>query len=166
VMGAIGVALGYRFMPRANITSAEEAQLTATQHLLSEKLNLEAARAETVRRIEAREEIRDRLLSLRAKMRKVGLELYLPRIAALDAALATIGQQHALEGRLREGYERSIQMIEIELESGAAADALDTAAPHIEATLSEMRDLEEQQAELNRQLAANVEVEGLMRDGR
>ncbi len=71
--------------------------------------------------------------------------------------------QLELETRLRDRYARSIQMLEIELEAGAAAAALDAAEPpHIAATLSEMRELEDQQAELARQIAANAEVEALL----
>ena len=40
------------------------------------------------------------------------------------------------------------------------------ATPHLAASLAEMRDLEEQQMELARQLAANVEVEALLKAGK
>jgi hypothetical protein len=75
--------------------------------------------------------------------------------------------QLELDGRLRDGYERSIQMIEIEIEAGATADAVESVtAPHITANLAAMRDLEEQQAELVRQLQANSEVEALLKGAR
>jgi hypothetical protein len=161
---ALGFGLGHRFMPRARLSPEQEAQLTSAQRMLAEKLNLEVARARTMRELEARRALQERLLSLRTKMVNVGLDAYRPRIATLDRALENIEQQMALEARLRAGYERSIQMIEIELEAGAAADALDaSAAPHIAQTLQEMHELEEQQAELGRQLAANIEVEELLR---
>jgi hypothetical protein len=70
----------------------------------------------------------------------------------------------AIETRLRDAYERSIAMLEIELEAGAAENVMETLeAPHIAAGFAELRDLEEQQRELARQIAANAEVEGLLR---
>jgi hypothetical protein len=162
----LGIGLGHRFMPRADLSPEQEAQLNSAQRLLAEKLDLEAARSRVIRDLEHQRGVRDRLNALRAKMVKVGLELYGPRIAALDAALATIERQVELETRLCDGYEKSIQMLEIEIEAGATADALDSAATlHIAETLAEMRDLESEQAELGRQLAANVEVENLLRNG-
>lgn len=161
----LGIGLGYRFIPRADISPEEEAQLNSAQRLLAEKLDLEVSRSRVIRDLEHQRDVRDRLIALRAKMVKMGLELYLPRIAALDRALSTIDRQMELETRLRDGYEKSIQMLEIEVEAGAAADALDTAATlHIAETLAEMRELETEQAELGRQLAANVEVENLLRN--
>jgi hypothetical protein len=73
-------------------------------------------------------------------MQNVGLDLYRPRIETIDRGIALIDTQMELEKRLRDGYERSIQMIEIE-----------------------MHDLEAEQAELGRQLAANAEVEALLK---
>src|SRR5581483_11855671 len=156
--------LGYRMMQRVSLSADEKARLSSHQHLLAEKLNLEASRAAVVRELESRGQLRGRLDALRVKMQRVGLDAYAPRIAALERALATIDQQMELQRRLRDGYERSIDMLEIELEAGAAADAFDaSAAPHIATILSEMRELEDQQADLARQLSANAEVEHLLR---
>lgn len=170
LVGAIGgfaavvFGLGYRMMPRVSLSADEKARLSAGQHLLAEKLNLETARAAVVRELDSRGELRSRLDGLREKMQRVGLDVYAPRIAALERALAMIDRQIELQRRLRDGYERSIDMLEIELEAGAAADAFDSsAAPHIATILSEMRELEEQQADLARQLSANAEVEHLLR---
>jgi len=162
----LGIGLGHRFMPRADLSPEQEAQLNSAQRLLAEKLDLEVARSRAIRDVESQRGLRDRLTALRAKMMKVDPELYRPRIAVLDAALSTIDRQVELETRLRDGYEKSIQMLEIEIEAGAAADALDNAATlDIAKTLAEMRELETEQAELGRQLAANVEVENLLRNG-
>lgn len=159
-----GFTLGHTLMPRVTISEDEKARLTSTQRMIAEKLELEEARARVVQGIESRAELRERLVSLRTKMERLGLDVYAPRIAAMNAGIAAIDQQVALEARLRDMYERSIAMLEIELESGAAVDAMDgLEAPHIAATFVELRDLEEQQRELGRQIAANAEVEGLLR---
>jgi hypothetical protein len=161
-----GIALGHTFMPRVNVPPEEEARLTATQHMIAQKLELEEARARVVQGMESRAELRERLLSLRTKMQRLGLDVYAQRIAAMTAGIAAIDQQLALEARLRDMYERSIAMLEIELEAGAAVNAMDgLEAPHLAATFAELRDLEEQQRELGRQIAANAEVEGLLRGG-
>jgi hypothetical protein len=163
----LGIGLGHQFMPRAEISPEEAVQLTAAQTLLAEKLNLETARAHAVQALASRQELRERVVALRAKMLNVGLDIYQPRIAVLDRAIALMTTQLELDGRLRDGYERSIQMIEIEIEAGATADAVESVtAPHITANLAAMRDLEEQQAELVRQLQANSEVEALLKGAR
>lgn len=161
-----GFALGHTFMPRVKISADEQARLTATQRMIAEKLELEEARSRVVQGIESRAELRERLVSLRTKMERLGLDVYAPRIAAMTAGVAAIDQQVALEAKLRDMYERSIAMLEIELEAGAAVNAMEPLeAPHIAATFAELRDLEEQQRELGRQIAANAEVEGLLRGG-
>jgi len=55
-------------------------------------------------------------------------------------------------------------MIEIELETGEAADELEAdIAPVLLAKLEELKELEARQADLVRELAANAEVEQLLR---
>jgi hypothetical protein len=159
-----GTALRHRLMPRVYVSPDEHARLSATQHMLAQKLDLEDARTRIVQGMESRFELRERLMSLRTKMERLGLEIYAPRIAAMNKGVAAIDDQLRLEARLRDAYERSISMLEIELEAGAAVNAMEGMdAPHIAATFAEMRDLEQQQRELTRQIEANAEVEGLLR---
>ena len=161
-----GVALPRLLMPDASISPDELRDLDANQKLLWEKLRLQGSRTQAVRSVAEKTEIRDRLTALRAKMLGVGAQLYEKRIPTIDRAIALTESQIDIAGKLASGYERSIQMIEIELEAGVAAQALDSdAAGHITASLAEMRELEEQQAELGRQVSANDEVEALLRSG-
>lgn len=84
----------------------------------------------------------------------------------MDRAVATLRAQVALDERLLAAYARNISIIEIEYESGDAATAI---APDISEEMSlkfeELRQLEEQHADLSRELEANDEVERLLRPG-
>src|SRR6185503_4742820 len=140
-----------------NVSDDERARLTAVQQMLAEKLELEESLARIGQGMDSRAELRAKLVSLRTKMQRLGLEVYAPRIASMTAGIAAIDQQLELEARLRDAYERSIAMLEIELEAGAAVDAMEGMdAPHIAATFAEMRELEEQQKELTQQITANA----------
>lgn len=161
-----GAALQRRLLPSVKVSADERARLTTTQQMLARKLELEDARARIVQGMESRAELRGRLESLRGKMERLALDVYAPRIASMTKGVAAIDEQMALDARLRDAYERSISMLEIELEAGAAVNAMEGMdAPHIAATFAEMRELEEQQRELTRQVEANAEVEGLLRGG-
>lgn len=136
---------------------------TAAQSLLEQKHDLELRRARIAADCEEKTRLRERLHALREKMRVVALAAYEPRIASLGRAIATLDEQIALDERLHEGYDRSVQILEIELEAGAAADAMpDDVAASMRDRLAELQALEEQHAELGRQLAANAEVERLV----
>ena len=113
--------------------------------------------------LKEREGVRRRLADLLARMREVGLSAYSTRIATIERGLATLDRQVAVLAKLRDGYDRSIRMIDIELEAGRAAELLDEdIGSAIGAAMYELRLLEESQADLARQLEANDEVEGLM----
>lgn len=107
---------------------------------------------------------RERLRSLGKKMLDVGLAAYKPRFAAIDRGLATLDRQKAIDVSLRDGYLLALKMIEIELETGEATEQLEAdVAPVLLQKLDELKELEERQAELVRELQANLEVEQLLR---
>ena len=107
---------------------------------------------------------RERLRSLGNKMLDVGLEVYKPRFAAIDRGLATLDRQKAIDVSLRDGYLLALKMIEIELETGEATDELEAdIAPVLLEKLEELKELEERQADLVRELSANAEVEQILR---
>lgn len=139
----------------------------STEKLKAARLKLITSRASHARVVKEKHELRRRLVNLSAKMEQVALPLYAPRIASIAAALATLDKQIAIAARLRDGYEKSITMIEIELESGAAADRMhEDITPMLMSAVRELKALEASQAELARQLSANVEVELLLRPPR
>lgn len=125
---------------------------------------LTASRAYHVTMLHEKGALRRRLVALRDKMVAVALPAYRHRIESIDVALGTIDKQIAIASRLREGYDKSITMIEIELESGAAAHHMhENISAMIAESIHELDAIEESQAELARQLEANVEVELLLR---
>jgi hypothetical protein len=138
--------------------------LSTVQELVDARHQFAQSRDGHAQSLKAKHDLRRRLVSLRDKMVELGLPAYRARIAIIDAALATLDQQIAVYTRLRDGYDRNIKMIEIELESGAAAEKFDEdISAAIAAAVSELDVLEVSQRELGRQLEANVEVEELLR---
>ena len=165
--GTLGIVAGvlvrrpasrHRTTPDRRLTFRTPAQLRDA------KVRLGAARQQHVQTLKEREAVRRRLATLRAKMQDVGLPAYGSRIATIDRGLATLDRQIGVIARLRDGYDRSIAMIDIELEAGAAAEDLgDDASSAIADAVFELGELESAQTELARQLEANVEVEELLR---
>lgn len=150
--------------PTHQLAPVEEQTLTASQQLLATKRELVELQAGAHAEMQQRVALRSRLTGLRAKMQGVGLEAYRPRIELIERAVRTLDEQIAVDRRLQEEYGKSIAIIEIEHESGVAADAAsDDASLAVEGKLAELAMLREQQAELERQLAANAEVEALVR---
>ena len=135
-----------------------------TQRLLEQKdmcLKRLALVEESVSHNEAR---RQRLLRLGNKMLDVGLDVYKPRFAAIDRGLATLDRQRAIDVSLRDGYLLALKMVEIELETGEATEQMETDVSGVLLQkLEELRELEERQADLVRELQANLEVEQLLR---
>lgn len=114
--------------------------------------------------IDGRRALSQQLGSLRARMVTLNLEAYADRIGAIDRALATLGAQTDVDMRLTTEYDRTIQMLDIEYETSVAADALpEDSASVMDARLLELRGVEELRAETTRRLAANAEVERLLR---
>ena len=125
---------------------------------------LSASRGYHVNMLQEKRSLRARLVALREKMEAVALPAYRTRIASIDVALGTIDKQMEIATRLRDGYDKSITMIDIELESGAAAHHMhEDVSALIAESMRELRMIAESQEELARQLEANVEVELLLR---
>lgn len=155
-----------RDAPRVRVSEAGRRVLDHRRGLLERKLSLLRTLHGLYREREEKMALVERLLALRAKMEKVGLELYGARITAVAAGLSTLERQVALDDRLIEGYEKTVTIIEIELESGATAEAIPgDLAVALAGRQAELDALAEEHRELERQLAANDEVERLLRSG-
>lgn len=136
----------------------------SVKQLRDARSELSTSRAYHVTMLHEKGALRRRLVALRDKMESVALPAYRPRIQNIDVALGTIDKQIAIASQLRAGYDKSITMIEIELESGAAAHHMhEDIGAMIAESMHELRMIEEAQEELARQLEANVEVELLLR---
>jgi hypothetical protein len=169
IVGGIAIALWLkrRQNPEVRVrylTRESRSAFETAEQLQGAKGKLMVSRTGHMAALKSRQELRRRLVSLREKMKDLGLPAYAPRIASIDAALVMLDRQIDMSTRLRDGYDKSITMIDIELESGVAADAMnEDIGATIAAAMDELKDLEESQAELGRQLEANVEVEQLLR---
>jgi len=140
------------------------AAFATTQRLAAAKGGLMSSRNGHAAALKNKESLRRRLVGLRSKMADLALAAYGPRIASIDSGVIMLDRQIEMDRLLCEGYDRSIKMIEIELEAGPAADQLNVdVSAAFTASMSELEALEESQAELARQLEANVEVELLLR---
>lgn len=138
--------------------------LASPEGLAAAREKFATSRAYHVTMLHEKRALRRRLVALRDKMEIVALPAYGPRIESIDVALGTIDKQIGIATRLRDGYDKSIAMIEIELESGAAAHHMrEDVGAMIAESMRELRAIEESQEELARQLEANVEVELLLR---
>lgn len=167
---AVGVALYfvvYRLMaPRETLDEGQRARLGAAQSLLSQKQELLERWARVEREIAAKSTLRTRLLGLQAKMLEVGADLYGTRLQAIASALRTIDQQLALDAQLQESYDRTIKMIEIEIESGAGMlEPSGNILEIIDAREREMEAIDAAHQDLEHQLSANEEVERLLQAG-
>lgn len=153
-----------RMLPRHALAPDVEEHGRATQRLLDQKYSCINGLALVQQSLAQNDARRERLLSLGNKMLDVGLDAYKPRFVAIDRALATLAQQRAVDIELREGYERVLKMLDIELEAGIATDPLggDITATLL-AKLEELKELEERQADLVRELRANLEVEQFLK---
>ena len=149
---------------RHGIGAGELETLNVQQGLLGQKRTLLQSRSDVVAEIETRRALKQRLGDLRARMVSVALDAYAPRIETIARALASLDAQLAVDEQLLAEYDRTIQIVDIEYDSMAAADAMPADGGAIlESRLSELRGVEDLRAETTRRLAANAEVEQLLR---
>ena len=159
-----GGVLSRTLKPRHDMPQSERLLLSARQDLLEEKRKLLAMREHVRDEMEARRLLDGRLSSLRARMQAVGGDTYAARIQTIDSALRTLREELAVDGQLVSEYDRTLQILEIEYDSSVAVDSIAAdGARLLESRLAELHAAEERRAETTRQLAANAEVEQLLR---
>lgn len=161
---ALYFGLGAVMAPRAKLGAVEHQQLGQAQDLLARKRELGAKMAQHQAERAEKTKTMQQLRGLRDKMESVGEGLYASRIVQVDRALAVLDKQRGLEDRLVAEYERAIKIIEIEYETGQAANALPSEL--LESTLGkldELESVERENRELQLQLEANEEVARVLR---
>jgi hypothetical protein len=159
--GGTSYALYVKFnTPRQELTGARAEEIEQRQGLLAQKQQLLLAMAPSARDFERHGTLAQALLDLREKMLSVGEEMYRSRIEALEAALTILEEQVGLDRQLMEGYAQAIKIVEIEIESGNAAEALPaTVANALAAKAEELDAIRKRNEELETNLLANEEVE-------
>jgi hypothetical protein len=155
-----------QLLPRHEVSSTQKAALADRTSLLERKHHLSDHVARVRDDLRDKQGLRDRLLSLRDKMEHVGEVLYVSRIRAIDRAIPMIDEQLTLDTKLLKVYQRSILMVDIELETRAGTESIpEDITLEFEARGAELMALEERNREIESLLAANEEVEQLLRGG-
>ncbi|CAN5913661.1 hypothetical protein BH11GEM1_BH11GEM1_04050 [soil metagenome] len=150
--------------PRHALGSDERSALTGRQALLRQKDALLRLRGAVIVDVESRRALEQRLRSLRARMVAVKLDAYAERIEDIDRALRVLDEQLRMDAQLTEEYDRTVQVLEIEYDTSLAADSIQVDGDDVmEARLAALREVEELRNETTRRLAANAEVEALLR---
>lgn len=162
--GAATRVLKYALTPRHALEGDERSALTARQELLRQKGSLLLLRDGVFADIESRRTLEQRLRRLRARMVAVKLDAYAERIDGIDGALRALEEQLRMDAQLTAEYDRTMQVLEIEYDTSLAADSIQVdGADVMEARLAALREVEELRNETTRRLAANAEVEALLR---
>lgn len=163
---AIAAYIGFVrvFEPRRKLAPSEQGVLAERHQTLEQKQALTDKRRKAAADLATKEQSISKLRQLHAKMQGVGGELYQTRMDRITSAIRLLERQAEIDRNLVLGYDRLVTMIDIEIESSAAASSLPEAvAADLSLKLAELRAVEAQHGEIEVQLAANEEVERLLR---
>lgn len=168
VVSAFGVLAYLKFTHSAQITQPSlESQahlgkrLLTDQRLLAQQRRIQQRLEELSHERQASLVLIEQLETLKQKMAQVDQSLYSARIYRATGAIKILQQQVANNQRLVREYERTLQMIEIEVETSWIAEQLPDAENFnrtIVGRLSELKTIEAQNQDLKLQLAAYEEV--------
>jgi phage FluMu protein Com len=149
---------------RRRLHPTEIGELQRTETLLEQKQKLAARHRELSAEHTRKEALARRLRALREKMEAVGEEHYATRMRIVDTGLRVLEQQLETGRRLLAQYDRTERLLEIEIESGTLlAGVADTDAGEIQHAMDELAALRAAHEALQRRLAADEEVERLLR---
>lgn len=152
------------FEPRRKLAPAEQGALSERHQTLEQKQMLSDKRRKAAGDLAEKEQAVSKLRQLLAKMQGVGSDLYQTRIERIMSAISLLERQAEIDRGLLLGYDRLVTMIEIEIESSSAAASLPVAvAEDLSRKLAELSAVEAQHRENEAQLAANEEVERLLK---
>jgi hypothetical protein len=161
---ALKLLLAKRYAPVHEVSEHTARELQETEALRTRKQSFVSARADVQQEFDEKRRLQERLLALRTKMEQVGSELYASRIDLIGRALELTRKQLVVEEKLLREYDRTITMIEIEMETLDSARAVPTnIVEALEARTAELEALHTENIELRRQLEANEEVERVLR---
>ena len=162
--GAAYIGVKQAFAPTRRLDAAESQHLLQSQALLARKSSILEERGAIETEMRDRRALRERLIRLHRKMTDVGREMYGSRIDTITRAVDLLDQQLDVDRQLLDSYNRTVGMVDIEIESGETVGTMpDDAALVLEEKRQELADLRERHADLTRQIAANEEVERALR---
>jgi hypothetical protein len=152
--------------PRAKLDTAQHAELTQAQGLLTQKESIAERKALHEADYRARLQLVERLIGLQRKMEEVGTGAYAARIEIIGAAITALRRLLDVDSQLVAEYGKILTMIEIEQELIATSTALpDQSTGTLTASLEELRLIEERSAALKLEAQANDEVCKLLASG-
>jgi hypothetical protein len=152
--------------PRHHLAPTQQAALSRSTKLLEQKAALRRRTNAVHRDRQDKAEMRGKLLALKDKMEEIGGGLYQSRIDRISQALPLIDEQIELDDRLLAACDKALKMVEIELESDSAAEAIpDDVAQALEEREHEIALIESRTNDVELMLAANEEVERVLRGG-
>jgi len=150
--------------PKIRLDSEQKARLAAEQQLFGEKIELEQRVEELRRKLTTNQARLNQLEALNQKMGEVGADLYAKRIERVSRAIAILSQQLGQDQHLINQYVRTIKMIEIELETSRAVDAIPNTENFmgmIFDRLAELKMIDQKTQQLRAQVEADEAVRSL-----
>ncbi|MBF2025401.1 MAG: hypothetical protein IGS48_01365 [Oscillatoriales cyanobacterium C42_A2020_001] len=168
LLSAVSVLAYLKFTHSAHLTSPslegqphEAQRLQADQRLMAQQRRIEQRISELHHERQANLVLIEQLKALQQKMSNVDQTLYSARIYRATGAIKILNQQITNNQRLVREYERTLRMIEIEIDTSWIADQLPDAENFtrtILGRLAELKEIEDQNQSLKFQLAAYEEV--------
>ncbi|EKQ69336.1 hypothetical protein OsccyDRAFT_1962 [Leptolyngbyaceae cyanobacterium JSC-12] len=168
LFSAISVLAYLKFTHCAQLTTPpleeqtrEAKRLLADQRLMAQQRRIVQRISELRHERQANQVLIEQLETLKQKMSQVDQTLYSARIYRATGAINILKQQIANNQRLVREYERTLKMIEIEIDTSWIADQLPDAENFTRAILerlAELKEIEDQNQTLKFQLAAYEEV--------
>lgn len=168
LLSASGVLLYLKLAHSAQLTSPpldhqqhEARRLLADQRLLAQQRQIQQRVGELHHECKSNQVLIDQLEILKSKMAQLDAALYSARIYRATGAVGILKQQIVNSQRLVREYDRTLKMIEIEIDTSWIADQLpdaDNFTRTILGRLAELKEIEDQNQTLKLQLAAYEEV--------
>ncbi len=147
---------------RARLPAREQKLLTDGSENLAHRRSLLQRLREHQRRASDQAHLNDALLRLRAALLSSGLPHAPERVASVDSALAALARQRGLTQRLLLEYEWGLRGHEVAAATDGALPGPQTAPREGLASADELREVEEANAQLDREIAANEEVAAIV----
>ncbi len=174
VLSALGVLVYLKLTHSAQLSSPtlegqerDGRRLLADQKLMAQQRKIEERIGELKHECQSNQMLIQQVEGLKQKMAQVDQALYSARIYRATTAINILHQQNANNQRLMREYDRTLKMVDIEIETSWIADQLPDAenfTRKILERLSELREIEDQNQSLKLQLSAYEEVKLLRID--
>ncbi|MDX2096787.1 MAG: hypothetical protein SFW36_03345, partial [Leptolyngbyaceae cyanobacterium bins.59] len=137
--------------PSLRSNMRDEAKLLSDQKLLAQKLKIEQRVNELQHQCQSEQVLIHRLKGLKQRMLNFDPDLYAPRINRIEGAMKILARQIQNAQTLITGYLKTLEMVEIEVETAQIADQLpdvEEFTADISRRLTELKTVEEENESL------------------